>query len=173
MVIYTRVKQAVKKFVKVLRYGKDDVQTADYALPFGIDSKPVKDILAVHAETGSSEGGVVLGYIQQFAVTKEGENRIYATDANGNEVFSVFFKRDGTCEFGGTTDFAVRFNKLETGFNQLKADHNALITAFNTHLHATAATGPPSTPTPGAGIPATTSIASIADAKIDEIKVSG
>jgi hypothetical protein len=75
-------------------------------------------------------------------------------------------------EIGGNTNFMARFSELKVGFDQLKSDHNDLVNAFNTHVHATAGTGPPSTPTPATGIPASASTASIDDAKIDEIKTS-
>jgi len=71
----------------------------------------------------------------------------------------------------GGTDFAVRFNVLQTAYNQLKSDHDDLVQAFNTHVHATAAPGAPSPPTPAAGIPASASTGDISGAKIDEIKL--
>jgi len=73
-------------------------------------------------------------------------------------------------EIGGDTDFMVRFSELETAYNQLKSDHDDLVNAFNAHMHATAAPGAPSIPTPGAGIPAVASTGDISGAKIDEIK---
>ena len=171
MLVLTRVKQATKEFIKILRFGKDDVHTADSVTPHGIDSKPVKDALAIYARTNSSEQAVILGYLKNFDKTSEGETRIFATDADGAEVFDIYLKKDGTCEIGGNSDFMVRFNKLKEGFDQLLSDHNDLVNAFNTHVHATAATGPPSPPTAvPPDIPATPSAASIDDSKIDEIK---
>lgn len=69
------------------------------------------------------------------------------------------------------TDFAVRYNELESAYNQLKSDHDDLVQAFNTHVHATAAPGAPSPPTPAAGIPASASTGDISGAKINEIKL--
>jgi len=64
-----------------------------------------------------------------------------------------------------------RFQEVKTGFEQMKTDLNSLTTAFNTHIHATAALGPPVPPTPVPSvIPATPSTASIDSCKIDEIK---
>ena len=167
----TRVKAATSEFIKVLRYGKSDVQTCDNVAPHGIDSKPVKNDLAIYAKTRNNEQSVCLGYLKNFSQTKEGETRIYATNAEGTEVFSVLFKQDGTCEFGGNSDYFVRFNELKTGFDQLKDDVNSLISSFNAHTHPTAATGPPSPPTAvPSEIPVTPTAASIDSSKINEIK---
>lgn len=158
MITLTRVKQATSDFIKVLRYGKSDVQTAYNCLPHGIDSKPIKDKLAIHIKTSNNSESVIVGYIDKSATTNEGECRVYATNSNGVEVFSIYLKNDGTVEFGGNTDNLVRFSELKAGFDQLKSDFNT----FLTHVHGGAGT-PPAPPQ----LPST---ASIDSAKIDEIK---
>jgi hypothetical protein len=133
MITIARVKQATKEFIKVLRFGRNDVITAEPVLPHGIDSKPVADTPGVHATTQNNDTTVMLGYILHSEITKEGETRIYATDENGNEVFDIFLKRDGTCEFGGNSDFIVRYNALNTGLTSFVNTLNtALVTAFAT-----------------------------------------
>ena len=76
-------------------------------------------------------------------------------------------------EIGGDTDFMVRFSELETAYNQLKDDHDALVSTFNAHIHITTATVG-ATPIPGVIAPTTTmevpSTGDISGAKIDEIK---
>jgi hypothetical protein len=72
----------------------------------------------------------------------------------------------------------VRYQELETGFNQLKNDHNDLVnkyndlvTKFNTHVHSGVTTGPgASGPTSLTGQAENESSADISGAKIDEIK---
>jgi hypothetical protein len=159
-----------RRVVKFLRYGKDDVQTSLEASPYGIDSNPIKDMIAVYAQTDVKGETVLFGYINKNQKAAIGETRFYATDKDGVEKFFIWLKSDGTCEIGGTAKHMTRFEDLETGFNQLKTDHNNLVNAFNAHMHPTAGTGPPSPPTPGGGVPATTSTASIASAKITQIK---
>lgn len=174
MITLTRVKQATQEFIKVLRFGKYDVQTSDPCLPHGIDSKPVKEDLAVHSETSNNRETVILGYIKKFDNTQEGETRIYATDQNGIEVFDIYLKNNGTCEFGGNLDNMVRYSKLAIAFNQLKSELNAFVSVFNAHVHPIPlaqaifpASIPPSSVTATSGVPST---ADISPAKIDEIK---
>jgi hypothetical protein len=160
MITITRVKQATFEFIKVIRYGKSDVQTSDQVSPHGIDSKPVNNDLAVHSSTSNSDTTVILGYIKKFTNTKTGETRIYSTNASGVEQFDIFLKDDGTCEIGGNTDNAVRFSELKAGFDQLRDDFNS----FLTHVHGSA--GTPPVP------PVLNSTASVDDSKIVEVKVS-
>ncbi len=159
-----------RRIIKFLRMGKSDVQTAFDASPFGIDSNPVKDWVAIYSPTSEVGKTVIIGYIKRDQLAAVGETRLYSTDTNGALKFYAWLRNNGTLELGGNAKNLARYQELKTGFDQLKADHNDLVTAFNTHMHATAATGPPSTPTPGSGIPAIPSQADIADCKIDEIK---
>lgn len=154
MITITRVKQAATEFIKVLRFGKDDIQTAEPILPFGIDSKPVKDLLGVHADTMDEEASVVLGYILHSETTSEGETRIYATDTDGTEVFDIYLKNDGTCEFGGNVDFFIRYNALNTALQTFVTDLNTKLSAAFTALGGT---------WPGTSL-------DISDSKIDNIK---
>lgn len=171
MISLTRVKQATDEFIKVLRYGKNDIQTASQYLPAGIDSKPIAEDLAAHATTSGRGKQIVFGYISNSDKTKEGEIRVYSRDSGGNEMFIMKLCNDGTALLGGDSDFLMRFSKTEKAYNQLKEDHNSLVDAFNQHMHATAATGPPSIPTPIPNvIPTQQSTGDISSAKIEEIK---
>lgn len=154
MITLTRVKQATSEFIKVLRYGKSDVQTSYNALPHGIDSKPVKNKIAIHATTGNKSESVILGYIDKSDNTSEGELRLYATDSTGTEVFSMLFKNDGTVEFGGNTDYMIRYNALNTALQSFVNNLNKKLT--------TALEGIPYT-WPGVSV-------DISGAKIEEIK---
>ena len=156
MIILSRVKQATSEFIKILRYGKSDVQTSDQYLPFGIDSKPVKELVAAQATTNDKGETIVFGYLIRSEATKEGETRIFATNAEGAEVFSVYFKNDGTCEFGGTADNFVRYLKLNEGMQNFVTDLNTKLVAAFTTL--------------GGSWPGTS--LDISGSKIDEIKSS-
>lgn len=126
----TRVKQATSQFIKVLKYGKSDVATADQYLPAGIDSKPVKNKMALYMNTGSKGESVIVGYLMNSSLTDEGEIRIFATDSNGNEVSFIMMKNDGTIEILGNTDNLVRYSKLEEAFNDLKQQWNTFASAY-------------------------------------------
>lgn len=85
----------------------------------------------------------------------------------------IYFRNNGKITFkiedqeGG--DFAVRFNELKAGYDELKQDHNDLIAAYNAFLvHVHGASGTP--PVPPA-VPESPSTASIDDAKISEIEL--
>lgn len=154
-----------ERVIKVLRLGKDDVQTASESMPFGIDSNPVKDLVAVYAKSSANGENVIIGYLNQNQQAEVGEIRIYSTDVDGVEKTYLYLKNDGTVEIAGDADNMVRFSKLKEGFDQLKSDFNNLISTFNSHMHPEtgATTGPPTTP-------GSSSSASIDDSKIDEIK---
>ncbi len=162
---------AVSRFIiKVRRYGMNDVHTAYQANPFGFDSNPIANIRAAFSKTDDKSVKVIVGYVNTDQRANVGESRIFSTDDSGELKFYVWLKNDGTLLLGGDAGNLARYQELETAFNQLKSDHNDLVNAFNTHMHATAATGPPVIPTPGSGIPASPSTADITGAKINEIK---
>jgi hypothetical protein len=168
--ISTSIKNAVR-FVKFLRMGKSDVQECRQASPFGVDSAPISDMAAIYAKTGEVGKPVVIGYINKNQIADVGENRLFSTDSDGNVVFYIHMKNDGTAEIGGDSDNMVRYSELESAFNELRSDLNSLITAYNTHAHpyvGLAVTVPGVTsPTSATGTPST---ADITPAKINEIK---
>lgn len=135
MIIFSRVKQALSEFVKVIRYGTDDVQTAEQYLPFGIDSKPIKDALAAFIRSSNSEEAAILGYLIESEETEEGETRVYSTSPNGDPVFYIKLlngeTEDHWCEVGGNADFMVRFTSLDDALQQFVTDLNTkLVTAL-------------------------------------------
>lgn len=159
-IISTEFDKAKRRIVKFLRYGKSDVQTSAEASPFGIDSNPVKDMIAVYSQTGTKGETVIIGYIDKNKLADVGELRLYSTDSNGNLKAYTWLKKDGTIEIGGNTDFMVRYSKLEEAFNELKGKFNTFASTY--------VPGGPSTQ----GMPATItqSNADISQAKINEIK---
>lgn len=159
--ILTRVKEATSQFIKVLRYGKSDIQTASLYSPAGIDSKPIKEQVALYAKTGEKGKSVVVGYLLNSTLTSEGETRIFSINSSGVEQFYIMLNADGICNMNGTGDFLAKFNELKTGFDQLKSDFNT----FLIHVHGSSGTPPVPPQTP--------STASIDNAKIEDITVSG
>ncbi len=143
--------------VKVLRLGNQDVQTSKQVSPFGVDSNPIKDMIAIQGETSIKGETVIIGYIGKEHITKPGETRIYSTDENGVLKSTVYLKDDETLELMGDVNFAVKFNELQTAFDELKLK-------FNTHIHpaSSGTTSPTTTP----------STANISAAKNDKIKTN-
>ena len=161
--------------VKFQRYGLNDIQTSNCAQPFGLDGNPVKDMVAVYSQTDEIGKTVIIGYFNPDSLAEIGGNRLYSTDDKGKLKGLIYMRSSGVAEINGDTDNMVRFSKLEAGFNELKSDINSLITAYNGHIHITTATVGPTptpgviTPTPSSGTP---SVASIAAAKIDNVKTN-
>ncbi len=151
-----------KRFIKFLRLGKKDVQECNESMPYGFDSNPVKDMVAIYSKTSMIGEPVVIGYINKNQIADVGESRMFSTDSDGGLQTYIHLKNDGNMEIGGDADFMVRFNKLKDGFDQLKND-------FNGHIHTTTATvaiGPVGVISP----PTVSSSASIDASKIEEIK---
>ena len=154
----TGVLNAAKNLiVKILRLGASDVQTSKQISPYGIDSNPVKDMIAIQAETSIKGENVIIGYIGKQHITKQGELRLYSTDENGVLKSTVYLKNDETLELMGNSNFAVKFNELQIAFDELKLK-------FNTHIHpATAGTTSPTV---------SQSTANISAAKNEKIKTN-
>lgn len=170
-VISTQEEAETRRLIKVLGLGKEDVQEHFQVSSFGDDSNPVKDMVAIYAETNDIGHPVIIGYINKNQIADVGEKRIFSTDIDGNVVFYLHLKNDGTAEFGGDSRHMVRYEELESAFNQLKSDFNSHVAAYNSHVHPFVGLA--------AGVPGVTvvttsaanpSSADISGAKIDEIK---
>lgn len=161
-VVKENIIKAGRRILKVVEFG---AKTGDVVAAFGDDSAPLKDMIALYAQTSESGDAVILGYLNKNQIAALGEKRIFSLKQDGSLSFAIHLKNDGTCEIGGDNDFAVRYNELETGFNQLKSDFNTFVQQYNLHQH-TAPNGasPPTTQ-------ATQSNADISQAKIETIKV--
>jgi len=164
-VISTSISQ-LRRLIKFYRLGNSDVRENYEIGPYGVDSNPVKDMVAIYAETAVKGKAVIIGYVNKNQMADVGELRLYSTDADGVEQFFVWFKNNGTLEVGGNSDNMVRYSELKLAFDELKTDLNNLVTAYNAHQHPTAAPGPPSPPT----VTGSPSGADISGAKIDEVK---
>lgn len=179
MKIVITIEHAIQKGfrrIKSVVTGKDDAQTPYEVMPFGVDGVAPKSWRAVYSKTEEDGKSIIIGYfnLAQLDTLVRGEHRIYSTDPDGVISTSIYMRGDGTMEVGGDVDFMVRYNALETAFNQLQSDHDDLVTTFNAHIHTTTATvgtGPPGviSPTTTTESPST---ADITPAKIEEIKTS-
>jgi hypothetical protein len=159
-VISSAIDNLHRRVVKFYRLGKSDVQTAIEAGPYGIDSNPIKDLIAVYAETGEKGKTVIVGYLNKNQLAAAGEVRLYSTDAAGEQQFYIWLKNTGICEIGGAGDFLVRYNELETAFNELQSKFNTFANSYTPGSPSTLGTPPTVSP----------STADITKAKITEIK---
>ncbi len=124
-----------RRVIKFLRFGKSDVQTGIEALAYGLDSNPIKDMVAVYAETSEKGKVAIVGYLNKNQKAQPGEFRTFCTDSQGVEKFYTWMKSDGTIEIGGNVNFAVKYNELVIEFNKIKTDFNSLVSIFNAHTH--------------------------------------
>ena len=152
-----------RRIVKVLRKGNSDIQTSIECGPFGVDSGPLKDMIAVYGPTEEKGKTVIIGYLNKNQKADVGQLRLYSTKTDGTEMFYVWLKNNddgiGNLELGGTVDNAVRYQKLDDGLQQFK---NLIQTELGKIQIGIAAGG--GSYTPG------TLTADISAAKIEEIK---
>jgi len=158
-VISTELDKQKKRLVKFLRFGSSDVQTSIEANPYGLDSNPIKDMVAVYAETTGKGDTVIVGYLNKNLKADVGEFRTFSTDENGNEKFYTWIKNDGTYEIGGTVYNAVRYQKLEDALTVFENKLTAQLSLISTGITAGG----------GSYTPGDVSI-DISAAKINEIK---
>jgi len=159
--------------IQAYRFGVDDVIEVLEATPFGIGGKPPKETPLLSVKT--DRGTYVIGALTLKKELNDGESVLFALNDKGKEIKSfVHCLNDGTINVGGDDDNAVLYSKLEEKFNELKADHNALVQLFNSHIHITTATVA-ATPTPGVIAPTTTqaqnSTVDISPAKSNKVKL--
>lgn len=138
----------------------DDVQTCEFVIAGGIDYHP--PIGAKVFLTGEGNAWkIVIGVDDEVVPTVGvGEYKTYSVDTSDPPVIKGFvhLKSDGeieidaagganvTIEPGGDvvlnsgSGTAVEFARLKTAFDQLKSDHDSLVSSYNTHKHVTTAT---------------------------------
>lgn len=144
------------RIVKVMQFG---AKTADECAPFGDDSSPLKDMVAVYADTQEIGEPIIIGYLNENQLAAPGEKRFYSLKPNGDLSFYAWLKNDGTMEIGGKTDNMVRFNPLNNGLSNQNTAINAELTKIAVAITALG----------GTYVPTQISL-NIAQSKINEIK---
>lgn len=160
MITLAKIKSTVlaqgKRIAKIVQFGP---KTVGISAPFGDDSNPLKDMIAIHASTGEAGEAVIIGYINKNQIAQPGEKRLFSLAPDGSLSFSIYLKGDGTCEIGGTADNLVRYIPLDTA---LKAQDTLINTELTKIATAITSLG-------GAYVPAPVST-DITAAKINQIK---
>jgi hypothetical protein len=141
---------------------------------YGLTSNPPADSEAIALEVGGARDNLIVVAVDNSASRQQnlnsGETAFYSEHGQ-----KIHHHDDGTTSFNDGADFMVRFTKLEEGFNQLRTDLNSLVTSYNAHIHPIAGAVQAAPPVPVTSAvtvsQSTFSTASIAQAKIDEIKV--
>jgi len=158
-VISTTIERG-RRIVKILRYGKSDIQTSYETAPFGVDSSPIKNMRAIYSPTAERGKSVIVGYINENQIAENGEVRLYSTNSIGISQTYLWLKSNGNIEIGGNTKNAISFTELQL-----------VLTNYNTNLmfeltkiqSAIAAVG-------GAYTPSQSLIIDISAAKVNNVK---
>jgi hypothetical protein len=160
-VISTRFDDIKRRLIKITRFGTVDTQEPLEVSPFGIDSNPVKDMVAVYGQTTGNGDAVIIGYILKDKIAEVGETRLFSTDANGALKIYVHLKNDGKIHFGGEADNLSRHSKMDEALQAFKDK-----IAVELGLIATGIAAGGGSYTPG------TLTIDISAAKIDELKTT-
>lgn len=153
--------RSTRRIVQVSLFKK--AREIPQALPYGVDSAPVREMVAVYANTADMGNSVIVGYVYKDAVAEVGSIRLYSDSGY------VHLRANGNLELLGDTKHMVRYEELETGFNSLKQSVTDLTVLFNAHVHNIIAPTP-ATPVTVPLALATPPTATITAAKINEIK---
>lgn len=176
LVTQTTIDKLYRRVVKAWN-GANDTRTAIEASPYGVDSNPVKDMVALYVKSEVNGKESIVGYYNKQQLAEVGEARIFSTNSTGAFKFNVWLRADGTVLIGDSNspaayiNNAVQFNELKVEFNELKAKFNSLVTAYNSHVHpyVNGVTPAATSPTASQG---TTSTANIDNAKNEKIKTN-
>jgi hypothetical protein len=124
------------RIVKFLRFGMNDHQTSKQAAPYGVDSNPIKDMIAVYSATSETGNSVILGYLNKDMVAEPGEIRLFSTETDGGLKAVVFLKKNGHIWLNGAADNLVRYNKLNQNIQAFAGSINAELVKINTAILA-------------------------------------
>lgn len=120
-----------RRILKVKQFG---VKTALESSPFGVDSNPIKDMIAVYSNTSNDSESVVIGYLNKNQLAQAGETRLFSLDSSGNLQSYLHLKNDGIIEINGNTNFTLKYNELQTVLNTLATNINTEHTAISTAI---------------------------------------
>ena len=116
------------RIVKVLVMGKDDLRTPASIGPYGDDSHPIEEVIALYGSTGEKGDDVIIGYINKNQIAKLGERRLFSTDSKGNVKAFVYLKNDGKLALNGDEHNATRHSPLDSSLSSLVNSINAELT---------------------------------------------
>ena len=63
--------------IKILGSGKKDIQEKNQISHFGVDSCPIKDVIAVYSPTSEIGKEVIIGYINRNQISDPGETEYF------------------------------------------------------------------------------------------------
>lgn len=137
MIILSTLKKVtitkLQRWLTVNGVGTYDPRTAAESTPYGVDSSPIKDMVAVYGFTASDDDQVVLGYINKEALATQGELRLFSTDANGTFKCNVWLQDNGDILIGDSKIPASYVNNF-VKWTELNTALQALVLAINANF---------------------------------------
>lgn len=110
--------------------GKGDIRTPLQAAPYGVDSNPVAQKVAIYTPSSKVGKYYTIGILNTNCQSLPGEIRIFSTDEQENPQTYIWLRNQGNImELGGDQNFAVRYNELKIEYDKTKAYAAALKTA--------------------------------------------
>lgn len=140
--------------------GDDDPATVEHWAPPGDDSPPLAGdfVQLVDARGAGAEAAVGYLDVANQGQAEPGEKRLYARNASGAVVATIWLKGDGTVvvtnlsgnslEMAPSGDVTIKGNLLVEGEVTAKSASPSTAVKLSTHLHPTGV-GPSGAPTPG------------------------
>ena len=159
-ILDTIIEKSGIRQIKLTGLGSVDHKEVYHVQPFGVNSRPGDGKKVVYADTAKDGDNIALGVIQIKNDIEKGETRIFSENESGAVVFELILKNDGTAEIGGSSDFAVKYNELNTGLSNQDSAINAELAKIQTAITGLGGAY--------ARIPISTNISS---AKVDNIKL--
>lgn len=147
-----------RRIVKVTGLGKNDTQTPIELSPFGVDSNPLKDMVAVMAKTEGTGDTYIVGYLLKDKLAAIGETRLFSTDEAGALKTYVWLRNDGKIELAGKADNLVRYKPLNDFTSELNQFLSTELAKIATGITAGGGSYTPGTPQ-----------FLLTDAKVDEL----
>ena len=158
----------VRLLLQVQITDADDLQTVEYMAAPGEDSNPPDGATVLIIDAGRAYKIAIAADDNIEPSMLEGEKKLSSISAGAIAAF-INFLQSGIVEINGNNDFAVRFNELQSAFDEFKDDFNQLVTDYTGHKHAGVQSGGSLTAIPDT--PGTESSADISAAKVEEVKL--
>ena len=151
----------------------EDVQSVElYRMP-GEDYNPSDGTKVLIIEIGTSKAAIAAADVAAVDDLAKGEREYYSDDGEAR-LATIRLDAESQVILNDGADNAVQFSAMQTAFDNLKSELNALVTAYNAHIHITTATVG-ATATPGVIAPTTTQgtapAADMSGAKVDKVRL--
>ena len=166
MIIVRTISTVIKNTFRIIKtkFADNLVNNSEQIGPFGFDSNPPENSIAIISETMSNGKNVVIGYINKNALDSlnVGDSMIFSTDNSGSKKSKIILRNDGTVELIGNSDNAIRYIPLDLALQNEVALINAELTKIAAVLNSLI---------PGSYSPTPIQI-DISASKIEEIKTN-